>query len=837
MPLVSQSIPNFINGISQQIPTQRAVNQGEEQINMQSHIVEGLSKRPTLEFMATANATHCYPNTSKVHSIQRDEDNKYFVVFYNGGIKVVDLEGTDYPVSYPDGVTYLQSTLSGGGTAAAKDVIKAINVADFTFVVNTTKTVAADTATSAAKVEEFQIYTKATNFGRTYKVAIQHPNMAQELEVQFQMPSGNDATTDSEFRDTDKIADILLYGTSSTHWNSSASQIGFKVIRTDTGATVSTTQGLANYTGISSHFTFEKFTSLIYGKPTNGNANYTVKTSDGAGNTGMYIIRDTVQDFSKLPYYAKVGTIVQVTGDEGDTLTDYYVSHKGDGVWEEVIAPATSVGLNNSTMPHALINNNNGTFTFRQIDYTDRDCGDAYTNPNPSFVGKTIENVTFYKNRLGFLSGENLVLSENTEYFNFFVTTATQVLDTDVIDIAASGTSVNTLRSSVAFNDTLLLFSDTSQYKLTSSGTSAISPITAMLNLVSSFEHNKNVNPITAGRYAYFAQDRNNNTAVREYYSDEQSLTNDGIDITIGVPDLIPASAFDLVANNIEDSLYMFASDLPLDDTFSPFQPTSITRDSEIYVYKYFFDNQEKVQSSWSYWSFDNIQILGAMSTDSFIYVICNEATNTKIFRLDLRNLKDETLGYNVYIDRRATATSVSYSATTNLTTFTSPYGARSGLIAVDKATGVDLVATNTSGSVHTVVGNYSNLFVGTRYTSSYTVSNQYIREDTGRGTISITNGRYQIRYISLDFDDSGYFRVEVVPQAGQTFTTQMTGYVIGLPTTLVSRPSITSGTLKVPVQCENTKFTFKIINDSHLPSYIAAADVEGFYHTRSRRA
>ena len=82
----------------------------------------------------------------------------------------------------------------------------------------------------------------------------------------------------------------------------------------------------------------------------------------------MYAIKDKIQDFSKLPYYAKEGMIVEITGDEGDTLTNYFVSHKGNGVWEEIIAPDTSLGFDNSTMPHALINNNDGTFTFQELD-------------------------------------------------------------------------------------------------------------------------------------------------------------------------------------------------------------------------------------------------------------------------------------------------------------------------------------------------------------------------------------------------------------------------------------------------------------------------------------
>ena len=36
--VVSQVIPNFLNGMSQQTPTQRGINQGEDQINLQNSI-------------------------------------------------------------------------------------------------------------------------------------------------------------------------------------------------------------------------------------------------------------------------------------------------------------------------------------------------------------------------------------------------------------------------------------------------------------------------------------------------------------------------------------------------------------------------------------------------------------------------------------------------------------------------------------------------------------------------------------------------------------------------------------------------------------------------------
>ena len=56
MAVVSTSIPNLVNGISQQNPTQRNITQAEAQVNAQSSIVKGLTKRPPLEFIANISS-------------------------------------------------------------------------------------------------------------------------------------------------------------------------------------------------------------------------------------------------------------------------------------------------------------------------------------------------------------------------------------------------------------------------------------------------------------------------------------------------------------------------------------------------------------------------------------------------------------------------------------------------------------------------------------------------------------------------------------------------------------------------------------------------------------
>jgi len=826
--VVSQSIPNFLNGISQQTPTQRGINQAEEQVNLQNNIVDGLSKRPAFEYIDTIDATNVFPNTVKFWSIQRDKDNQFVVIFYNGGVKVYDLDGNEKPVTIASGASYLTST-------NPKADFKLVNIADYTFVANKQTTVLADTNTSAAKIEEFYINVVTSNYGREYAVTVQHPNMSYAVKSSLQMPSGSNLNHDAVFRDTAHIADILFRGTSSTYFDGS-SDASFKLTREDTGATLSTTQGLGTSSEVTNYFTMSQYPGVIRGISTDGNANYTVLTADGSGNTGMYSIRDEISDFTKLPYHASTDSIIKVTGEDGDTLSDYYVKFETDGVWKETIGQGVSLGLNNSTLPHALINNNDGTFTFQEIDWDDRNAGDGITNSNPSFVGNKINNLLFYKNRLGMLSRDNLILSENAGFFNFFSKTVTQVLDTDPIDIAASGSEVNTLFDSVAFNESLLLFSEKAQYKLGSVG-ETISPTSAVLNEVSAFEFDANVKPVSAGKYAYFAQARNNNTAIREYYADDDTLTNDGLDITVSVQNLIPSNAYQLISNTTEDTLITLASDTADTQTAPYTTGTDITsiNGGTMFIYKYFFDKGEKVQTAWSKWTFDNAKILGGMSFESFVYLLVVEGTDTKLVKIDLRNLRDSTIGFNIYLDLRKNVTGT-YDANTDLTTFTSPYGAKTGLIAVDGVNGNNYAVTNTSGSTYTIEGNHTNLIIGIPYESKYTMSPQYVRENSGRGLVAITSGRYQIRNISLNYETSGYFQVEVTPNGRSTSYSFMNGYVIGTATSKVGVPAISSGTIKVPVSCRNTDFTLDIKSSSHLPMYIASAEVEGYYHNRSQR-
>ena len=80
MSVISSSIPNLINGISEQNPTQRNLNQAEAQVNAQSSIVKGLQKRPPLEWVDNLLPSQVFSTNTAIHPYVRDDSKQ---IFYN----------------------------------------------------------------------------------------------------------------------------------------------------------------------------------------------------------------------------------------------------------------------------------------------------------------------------------------------------------------------------------------------------------------------------------------------------------------------------------------------------------------------------------------------------------------------------------------------------------------------------------------------------------------------------------------------------------------------------------------------------------------------------------
>ena len=142
MPLINHSIPNLINGVSQQSESLRLGSQAENQINGLASVVEGLKKRTPTEFIkriSTSTLTNPF-----IHTINRDSVERYIVIITTNDIEVYGIDGTQYTVNKPSGTAYLNES-------NAKDTFEALTVADNTFIINKNKTVAMDSTVTASR--------------------------------------------------------------------------------------------------------------------------------------------------------------------------------------------------------------------------------------------------------------------------------------------------------------------------------------------------------------------------------------------------------------------------------------------------------------------------------------------------------------------------------------------------------------------------------------------------------------------------------------------------------------------------------------------------------------
>ena len=582
----------------------------------------------------------------------------------------------------------------------------------------------------------------------------------------------------------------------------------------------------ASNSTINSAFTVAVGGSVLSFTPNSTVASWTLSAADSNGNRNLVAVKEELQKFTDLPNAAPMNFTTKIIGDTSAEEDDFYVrmvntarTGIGVGTWEETVAPDIQIELAGWTMPHLLVREADGTFTFKRGTWDNRPAGDETSNPDPSIVGTTINDIVFFRNRLGFLADENVCMSAaGPNYFRFFRATVQSVLDGDPIDVAASNVTVSILRNAVPFSqDKMLLFSDQKQFIFT--GGDLLTPKTASIKPSTSYEALIDCKPVAAGKAVYFPTPRGDNSGLREYTTDATTAVDDAEDVTAHVPAYIPANVFKIAACPNEDQLFLLTRD----------EPTSI------FLYKYYFVEGNKLQASWSKWTSAGT-ILDANFIETTCYLAIQREDGIYLESVGIEAFRnDENMDYEVLLDRRFLAgpggtVTGTYSAATKLTTFALPYETSETVQAVVRDNGaipagyyesqflpVTKVAGNTS---ITIPGDVSAvpLVIGIQYTMLYTFSEIVFRQASGQGgERPVTGGRLQVRRLDITFDRTGYFRVTVTPTYGDTYTYHLTPKILGQYIT--GSLELQAGELKVPVMAKSDEVIISIINDSPYPS------------------
>lgn len=535
-------------------------------------------------------------------------------------------------------------------------------------------------------------------------------------------------------------------------------------------------------------------------------------------------ITGTKQTFGDLPA-GSTGEIYEISGDPTNEFDNFYAEKQASGVWLETGKPGETFSFDYATVPHELVRVSAGVFEFRQVSWTDRVVGEKATNPDPSFIGNTINDIFLHNNRLGFLTGENVVLSSvpSSDFF-FYRDSMVALTDSDPIDTAASENSVATLFHAVPFDKSLMLFSEKAQFILTANG--ALTPTTAALDVSTRFESDNSVKPVGAGPNVYFGVPRGEYTGIREYFVQEDSFVNDAADVTAHVPDYVPKNLTVLASSSNEDLLLA----------------SSAEERNAIYVYKYFWQGDEKVQSSWSKWTFSSgDKILGMEVYETDLYLAIQRTDGLYLEKLVIKNLQPDTgLNHAVLLDRKTSLTGA-YDAGNGWTTWTLPYDESGDVEVVLGGTytgkeGQKLGSlTRPSNTTVRRTGDYSAspAWVGRPYTLRYRFSEQFIKDASSN---TVRDAKLMMKYWEVNFTRSAYFRAEVTPKARDMYSYVWTSNTVGDAASLLGPLILRDGSFKFPVQSDSRTVQIDLVNDQPVPCIFQSAEWRALFSARSRR-
>ena len=934
MALINTSVPNLIQGVSQQPDASRFAGQCEEQENALSSVADGLKKRPNTRHIARLLQT-AIAEDSFVHFINRNDNEKYVVI--HDGVKLSAwniITGTEASIN---GITGGYTPTSGSYlyNDNPRNELKALSIGDTTLMLNKRvgvglKKNGGAIALTPSLEKKALVFIKQGDYEKKYSVTITGgivggagasitlnfsrytysssgirptithyryrvssvtvnnggANYSSNLSLSltsdasiYTQPvinfnvvggviqsSGHTIVNGGDFEGTGTI--YSNYHNKTTHYGVNAPVVTATIVDGNPSSGVApvtasiTSESAAHPEHADTDRILERListddvnndltdvfstgyyikknsdTNLVELLKKDQTEDFNISVADGLAGSGIGVVYKEVGSITDLPTIAPDGYVVKVIGDTELSQDDYYVKFEtknghtttsdsitstvGEGSWIETVAPEVNEGIDNSTMPYSLINDAVNSFVLEETNFEDRLVGDNLTNPLPSFVGSEIESMFFFKNRLGFLSKENIIMSEagfgslNDEgniVYNFGRTSVTTLLDSDPIDVSVASSRVTNLKAAKGFQENLILFSENGQFVL--KGGDVLTPKTVSITPITNFSFEDQVDPLPLGSYIYFPFTRGAYTGMREFTVNATSDTYDSIEVTEHVPAYIPKNIIDMAGTTSEDMIVLLSGD----------------EKGSLYIYNYFWNNNQKVLSAWSKFTFTG-EVRGMEFIESNLYVVIVNNGETNLVEMPLESGLMDTNGYVTHLDMRVSAT-----VTNGSDTITLPYTPEDNSVEVYTDDGLKLNCANTGSTVtltQPVTAN-TEVFVGIPYTMKYTFSEQLFKAKAGNGTSPSNAAKLMVRNGSIYFDDTAYFQVKVTPKARNTSVNTFTPDVVG--STTIGSLSLDSGFYRFPVFTKAQDTTITIENDSALPSNFQSAEFESFVHSRSNR-
>ena len=574
----------------------------------------------------------------------------------------------------------------------------------------------------------------------------------------------------------------------------------------------------------------------------------------------LNVVASKVNDVGDLPSQCKHGMVVEVVNSEAEE-DNYYVKFfgnndkDGEGTWEECAKPGRTIRLKRSKMPVLLIRTADGNFRLTELDgssYTvttasgnvtssvpqwdDALVGDDVTNPEPSFIGKNISKMLFFRNRFAILADENIVMSRPGDFTNFFAKSAIQLIASDPIDISASSEYPAVLFDGIQVNTGLLLFSKNQQFMLTTDS-DVFSPTTAKINALSTYNFNFATNPISLGTTVGFLDNAGKFSRFFEMAQVQRE----------GEPEVIEQSA--VVARLFEKDLKLISNSRENSVIFFSEEGTST-----LYGYRYFDSIRERKLASWFRWTLTGTIQYHCMQDDSLYVVVRNGASD-----------KDQLLKYSIKMDANTFAIAenrvhldhlmeipkltsgnptVTYDPSTNKSTFAKPTGLESSnqLVAYDNTN--ETSGTQNLGRYGKITVNGSNLeldgdwtgeafLIGYQFTMQIDLPTIYYVTRVGEQFRADTRASLVLHRAKLGFGPVGLYETTLNRTGRVAYTEQFE--LTGADQYVANLSSVVDDNIirEVPIYDANTNVALTIKSTHPAPATIHNLTWEGAYNKK----
>ena len=920
---VTQTIPQYSAGISEQPDNLKFPGQVVESINAIPDVTKGLFKRPGAARVGTDALANVQSGGAYFHYYRDDDEGSYIgQIASDGQLRVWKADG-DNPGAAQNIVygTGGQSTIQAYLATNDPENLQFLTINDTTFVssrdIDNANTIVGTTGTTDATPDAHFAFLELTRTenGRQYGLNVYNNsntttlNRATRIKIQSHTLDESDGTghcpgigTEVFSVDSGSKTNLIFRLTTlgqqgvSPNYSASSNGPGGNNYRCSyqpdivllhggegwvTGDTTTVTMEGFNYTiRVEDHEStaVKANLKLIRPEPTPFDADTAVTADTVLGGilaelptgitgtiigTGMYlssssafnvevveedlmrVMQSSVNDVTRLPNQCKHGYIVKVSNSRMSEEDDYYVrfdgenNRDGSGSWSECAKPGIPKTLTNMPLViqrTALANKGTSTeiatFTIKQFTYADRLIGDERTNPLPTFVGKRINKVLFFRNRLAFLSGSNVITSRPGSIAepDFFAESALTVSASDPIDISSASTFPSELFDGIAINAGLVVFSTNQQFLLASDDT-VLNPDTAKLRSISTFNYNKDIAPISLGTTIGYVD----NSGKFSRFNEMANISREGqptvVEVSKIVPTLLPKD-IDLLTNSRENSIILFAK--------------SSSTDSLVYGYKYLNVGDKRQQAAWFKWKL-NRPILYHFIIDDEYYYLDADYYLQKIRLVQTTedpSIVQDNVDFLLHVDNHTTVSGGSFNSATNTTTFSSVGWLNTvttpnhDLVVIDTNTNSARVGRyakpTVSGTSFTLPGNWSGVTLTIGYIYPYEVQfpTFYPMKMAGEKTESDVNSSLVVHRIKLHFGKIGLYETTLERVGKPDYTevyesTELDEYQVS------DAPYIEEFIKTVPVYEKNTNVDV-ILRSSHpAPATLHALSWEGDYSPR----